>query len=88
MTIICHVDYLKISFKDGWEITKIIKQLGRIYGDIKVKKEKKHHYHGMDLDFGNKEMVKVSMIPYMEEIIKSFPEEVGTSVANTLAAKY
>ena len=39
MTIIWHVDYLKISHQDGWEITKIIKLLGKVYGDIKVKRE-------------------------------------------------
>ena len=42
----------------------------------------------MDLDFECDEMVKVSMIPYMEEIIKNFPEEVGTSIAATPAAEH
>ena len=51
MTIIWHIDALKISHHDGWEVTKIIKWLGKICHDIKVKRGKKHHYLGMDLDF-------------------------------------
>ena len=54
MTIIWHVNNLKISHLDGWEITKIIKWLGKIYGDIKVKRGRKHHYLRMDMDFEEK----------------------------------
>ena len=36
MKIICNVDDLKISHKNGWEITKIIKWRRNIYVDIKV----------------------------------------------------
>ena len=60
MTIIWHVEDLKISHENGWEITKIIKWLGKIYGDIKVKRGRKHHYLGMDLDFHNKGAVEIS----------------------------
>ena len=88
MTIIWHVDDLKISHEDGWKITKIIKWLGKIYGDIKVRKGRKHHYLGMDLDFLNKGAVEISMYPYFEKIIKSFPEEIGNSCANTPAAEH
>ena len=42
-TIIWHVNDMKISHCDGREITKIIKWLGKIYGDIEVKHGKKHH---------------------------------------------
>ena len=54
MTIIWHADNLKISNKDGWETTHVIKWLGKIYGDIKLKQGKKYHYLGMDLDFESK----------------------------------
>ena len=40
MKIIWHVNDLKILHKDGWEITEVIKWLGKIYGDIKVKRGK------------------------------------------------
>ena len=57
----------------------MIKWLGKIYGDIKVKKRRKHHYLGMDFDFQNKGAEEVSMIPYVKQITKSFPEEIGNS---------
>ena len=50
MTITWHVDDLKILHKNGWEIMKIIKQLGVIYGNIKVKRRKVYKYLGMNLD--------------------------------------
>ena len=58
------------------------------YGDIKVKQGKKHHYLGMDLDFKKKGMVNDLMVPYFEEIINNFPEEVGTSTALTPAGEH
>ena len=88
MIIMWHVDDIKISHEDGWEITKMIKWLGKIYRDIKVKRGRKQHYLGMDLDFQNKGVVEVSMISYAEEIIKSFPEEIGNSYASTPAAEH
>ena len=38
MMIIWDVDDLKISHQDGWDVTKKIKWLGKIYGNIKVKR--------------------------------------------------
>ena len=88
MTIIWHVDDLKISHRDGLEITKIIKRLRKIYGDIKVKRGKQHHYLGMELDFKNDGKVQVLIIQYVDEIIKNFPEKIGTSTTSTPAAEY
>ena len=51
MMSIWHVDDLKISHQDGWQNAKVIKWLGKIYGDIKVKRGRKHHHLGMDMDF-------------------------------------
>ena len=88
MTIVWHVVDLKISHCDGCEITEIIKWLGKIYGDIKVKQGKKHRYLGMDLDFEQKGIVKASMIPYVEEIINNFPKPVGASIASNPAGDH
>ena len=87
MTIIWHVNDLKISC-DGWEITNIIKWIGKIYVDIKVKCGKKHHYLGMDLDFEQKGVVNVSMVPYVEEIINNFPEPLETLITTTPAGDH
>ena len=61
---------------------------GKFYGDIKVKRGRKHHYLGMDLDFESKGAVEISMVPYVQEIIKSFPEEIGSLYASTPAADH
>ena len=42
----------------------------------------------MDLDFKKKRMVKVSIVPHVEEIINNFPEEMGTSTAMTPAGEH
>ena len=42
----------------------------------------------MDLNFECKGKVKVSIVPYMEGIIKNFLEEVGTSTTATPAADH
>ena len=88
MTIIWHVNDLKIFHCNGWKITKIMEWLGKIYVDIKVKHGKKHQYLGMDLDFKQKGVVKVLMVPYVEEIIDNFLEPVGMLIASTPAGDH
>ena len=85
VTIIWHVNDLKISQKDKWEITKIIKWLGKFYDDIKVKRGKQHHYLGMGLDFGKGKSLGDSLY---RRNYKNFPEEVKTSTTATPAAEY
>jgi hypothetical protein len=63
-TITGHVDDLKFSHEDENEVTKIIKWLKKIYGDdMRVSREKKHDYLGMDLDFTVTGEVRVTMVP-------------------------
>ena len=66
---------------------QINKMVWKKYGDKNVKRGTKHQYLGMDMDFGYKGEVKILAILYVEEIIKNFPEEVGTWTAATLAAE-
>ena len=42
----------------------------------------------MDLNFENDGKVKESMIPYIKDILKNFPEETGSSTAMTPASKH
>ena len=80
MTIIWHMDDLKVSHKDPWEITKMTILLSKIYVNIKVQCGKKLEYHGMDIGYTVPGEVKISMIPYIENILKDFPEKiVGTA---------
>ena len=54
MTIVWHVDDLKVSHIDGREITKLVAVLKNKYGpDIAVNKGKIHDYLGIDYDFAD-----------------------------------
>ena len=87
MTVAWHVDDLKVSHKDQWEVTKMAIFLSKIYGNVKVQWGNKLQYLGMDLDYTTPDAVKISMIRYIENIIKNFTEEIiGT--AATPATEY
>ena len=88
MTIMWHVDDLKILHKSEWEITKIIKWLAKINGDMKVKRGKQHKYLWMNLNYKKPRQVRVSMKHYVDKIMKSFPEEIGNQMASTPVADY
>ena len=80
MTVLWHVDDLKISCKDNVAITKLLVYLSGIYGDnIVVRRGKQHDYLGMDLDFSEDGIFKCSMIPYIDTIHEDFPEAITTS---------
>ena len=67
LIITWHVDDLKVSHKDQSEVTKIIEYLQGIYGDkMKVRRGKVHDYLGMILDYREKGVLKVSIIPYVK----------------------
>ena len=72
MTIVGHVDNLKVSHYDPWEITSLVKYLSKICGDIKVKKEKIHKNLDMTLENSTTVDIRVSMIPYRQDDIKTF----------------
>lgn len=62
-------------------VTELTEWLKSIYSDLKVNRGAKHNYLEMDLDFSLPREVKISMIPYVNNILKDFPEELGKSVA-------
>ena len=48
MTVVCHVDNMKVSHKDPFEVTKCYLYLLEIYGNkLKVHIGKKHDYLGL-----------------------------------------
>ena len=69
MTVVCHVDLLKMSHVDSFEITKFAGYLSRIYGRITVYRIKVHEYLGIDLDYSKQGTVKVSMIKYLDSVL-------------------
>ena len=80
LTIVWHADDLKISHRLPSVVTKMIAWLKSTYerlfsdgsGVMTVKRGKVHEYLGMTLDFSVEGEVKVTMIPYVKEIIEQF----------------
>ena len=77
MTVVWRVDDLKVSHKNAFEITKLAGYLGDIYPGLKVNRGKVHDYLDMNLDFSKDRNVNVSMTPYLNEILREFPELLG-----------
>ena len=44
------------------------------YGEVKVYREKKHEYLGMNFDFSEKGKVKIDMCDYISNMIEDFGE--------------
>jgi hypothetical protein len=85
MTMIWHVDNLNASHVDAFELTKFASYLSSIYGGLAVHQGKKHDYLGMDLDYSEKGKVKISMINYINNVSKEFPEHLGATATSPAA---
>eukprot|EP00804_Cyclotella_cryptica_P029935 CCRYP_017817-RA/>CCRYP_017817-RA protein AED:0.43 eAED:0.44 QI:0/0/0/1/0/0/3/0/166 len=82
MTIVWHVDDLKVSHKDGSEITNLL-----IYGPgIAVNQGRQHDYlginfnfseAGINFNFSEAGVAKLSMTKKLGKIFKDFLEEIG-----------
>jgi hypothetical protein len=80
LTVLWHVDDLKISCKSKIEVTKLICYLRRIYGDkMTIKRGGKGKYLGMNLDFTEPGVFQVDMAQYIREVIDEFPEQIVRS---------
>eukprot|EP00804_Cyclotella_cryptica_P005114 CCRYP_011528-RA/>CCRYP_011528-RA protein AED:0.11 eAED:0.14 QI:0/-1/0/1/-1/0/1/0/390 len=77
LTVLWHVDDLKISCRDKYEVTKLICCLRRIYGEkMTVHQGGKGKYLGMHLDFTEEGIFQVDMLKYVEDVISEFPEPI------------
>ena len=72
MTVIWHVDDLKISHAQHTEVTKMIGYLKRIYGELTISRGKKHEYLGMELDFSDSGKVKFTMNSYVDKVLEEY----------------
>eukprot|EP00804_Cyclotella_cryptica_P005141 CCRYP_018676-RA/>CCRYP_018676-RA protein AED:0.47 eAED:0.17 QI:0/0/0/0.75/0.33/0.25/4/0/800 len=78
MTVMWHVDDLKVSHRDGKKITKLLVYLGQIYGPgITVNRGRRHDYLGIDFDFSEDGVAHLTMTKHLEKIFEDFPEEIG-----------
>ncbi len=81
MTVVWHVDNLKISHKEYSQVTNFIKWLGTKYNSLTVHHGKTHDYLGMDFDYSTPGVLTVSMAKYVNTVIDGFPELItGTAV--------
>ena len=76
LTLVWHVDNMKVSHKNKEEVANFTAYMKVIYGEeMPVTREKKRTYVGMDLNYSTPGEVIVSMDRYITEAIDEFPEE-------------
>jgi len=86
MAVTWHVDDLKVSHMDPWEVTKFGNYLAGIYGkELTAHRGKVHDYLGMDFDYSETGKFKVSMIKYLDNVLTEFPEVLTGSAATPAA---
>ena len=97
LTVVWHVDDLKISHVSPKVVTRMITWLKRTYesmfedgmGAMKASHGKSHVYLGMNLDFSEKGRVTVSMKAYIREIVALFEKhDSSNKIASTPAAEH
>ncbi|KAL7464347.1 hypothetical protein ACHAXS_004676 [Conticribra weissflogii] len=85
LTVLWHVDDLKISHRETVVVTNFINWLGTKYTGLTINRGKRHDYLGMDLDYTTPGVLTVSMEKYTKKIIDEFPELITTPAATPAA---
>jgi hypothetical protein len=78
LTILWHVDDLKLSHKDTKVIDEIIASLKAEYekvGVMTVRRGKVHEYLGMTLDFSQPKKFIIGMEKYIDDVLSEVPED-------------
>ena len=78
MTVVWHVDDLKVSHIDAKEVEKFIQQMEETFGKdtpLSVSRGRIHDYLGMTLDFRNKGEVRIDMEHYIDMMLQDAPKE-------------
>ena len=70
LTVVWHVDSLKLSYVEEGEVMKVIKWLEEVNGEIRVTQGNKNYYLGMELYLSTKRRAKVSMLNYLKGMIQ------------------
>ena len=90
MTVVWHVDDLKVSHVDAKEVWKFIQQMEETFGKdtpLSVSHGRTHDYLGMTLDFHNKGKVRIDMEHYIDMMLHDAPKEME-GVSSTPAAAH
>ena len=90
-TVLWHVDDLKILHIENDVVTDVISQLNDEFGKeapITVTRGKFHDYLGMTIDYSKKGKVNITMMDYIQDLLKELPTdmkgEAATEAANHL----
>jgi hypothetical protein len=76
------------SYEEDLKLTKFLCYLARIYGTkLSMQTGKRHNYLGMDMECKDDRTLEVSMIAYLKDLIKQFPEEI-TGKAETSVVEH
>ena len=90
MTVVWHVDDLKVSQVDSKEVDKFVMQMEETFGadaPLSVSRGKIHDYLGMNLDFHVEGEVRIDMEHYIDMMLHDTPEDMK-GVSNTPAAAH
>ena len=90
MTVVWHVDDLKVSHVDASEVEKFVQCMEATFGQdtpLTVSWGQVHDYLGMTLDFRTKGEVQINMEHYIDMMLQDAPEEMK-GVATTPAASH
>jgi hypothetical protein len=86
MMVTWHIDDLKTSHIDPFQVTKFAAYLATIYGNgLVVHCGLIHDFLGMDLNFSQPGIAQISMINYTKKVLEDFPKAITTSFATPAA---
>jgi hypothetical protein len=86
MMVTWHVDDIKTSHIDLFQVTKFAAYLATNYGNgLVVHCGPIQDYLGMDLNFSQPGIAQISMINYTKKVLEDFPKAVTTSCATPAA---
>ena len=90
MTVVWHVDNLKVSHVDAGEVENFLQQMEETFGKdtpLTVSCGQVHDYFGMTLDFQNKGEVCINMEHYIDMMLQDPPKETE-GISSTPAAPH
>jgi hypothetical protein len=87
MTIVWHVNNLKLSHVSETVLDEEIMWLETIYGSLVGSKGNSHTYLGIDMHFNNNKL-QISVTGYLHEIVDGFPFEIMGKTASRPAAPH
>ena len=86
LTVMWHMDDLKISHVDSKVVTGLIDYLQSIYGKMHGLRKRKHDYPGMWLDYSKDRKVEIIMEQFLCDVISEFFEEISKTTQTPASA--